>query len=194
MISVELPRTDQIAKTLANLATAKYSYSDVGATRGEIPKGYNVDRYSASLGYGDDVFESAKKAIRAWVPFQISWIRVFPQSAPKPGVMVAVVVRLVWVWWTNVSRVIYSVDEHDSFGFAYGTTPFHAETGEELFLVERSGESAEVTYRILAFSKPRHPLARLGYPLSRAAQRRFAVGSIEAMRTATSRLSGKGPG
>jgi uncharacterized protein (UPF0548 family) len=101
--------------------------------------------------------------------------------------MVAVVAQILGVWWTNVSRVIYTIDERNLFGFAYGTLPYHAETGEELFIVERSGESAEVNYRILAFSKPRHVLARIGYPLSRAAQRRFGAASVEAMRDATSR-------
>ncbi len=187
MISVRLPGVDHIGELFDELATAKFSYSEVGATRGEVPKGYNVDRYSAILGYGDATFESAKQAIRDWAPFHLPWIRVFPQSEPTKGVMAAVVVRLVGLWWTNVSRVIYTVDESDAFGFAYGTLPLHAEVGEELFLVERSGESAEVIYRILAFSKPRHVLARLGYPVSRAAQRRFGAGSIEAMRDATSR-------
>ncbi len=191
MISVRLPGADHIGELFDELATAKFSYSEVGATRGEVPKGYNVDRYSAILGYGDAAFESAKQAIRDWVPFHLPWIRVFPQSEPTKGVMAAVVARLVGLWWTNVSRVIYTVDEPDAFGFAYGTLPFHAETGEELFLVERSGESVEVIYRILAFSKPRHLLARLGYPVSRAAQRRFGAGSIEAMRGATSRLNGR---
>ena len=60
----------------------------------------------------------------------------------------------------------------------------HAETGEESFLVERCPESGAVTYRILAFSRPRHPLARIGYPFARAAQRRFRKGSIEALRIA----------
>jgi uncharacterized protein (UPF0548 family) len=186
-IATRLPRADELDALFDRLSETTHSYPEVGATRGEIPKGYNVDRYSAILGRGDAVFESAKKAIRDWVPFHLPWIRVFPQGEPQPGVMVAVAARLVGVWWTNVSRVIYTIDEPDRFGFAYGTLSFHAETGEELFLVQRSRESAEVNYRILAFSKPRHALARLGYPLSRAAQRRFGAGSIQAMRKAMTR-------
>ena len=187
MISARFPGNDCIGELFDGLASAGFSYSEVGATRGEVPSGYDVDRYSAVLGHGDATFELAKQAIRDWVPFRLSWVRLFPQAEPTKGVMVAVVARLVGMWWTNVSRVIYTVDESDAFGFAYGTLPFHAEMGEELFLVERSGESGEVTYRILAFSRPRHVLARLGYPFSRAAQRRFGAGSIEAMRGATSK-------
>jgi len=211
MISIGFPSADRIAVLFAELAAVDHSYPDVGATRGAIHqdyrdleqcgvvkkcwgfkkhrvfRNYNVDQYSAILGNGDAVFEAAKGAIRGWKPFHLPWIRVVPQSEPAPGVLVAVVVRIVGLWWTNVSRVLYTVDDANSFGFAYGTLPIHAETGEELFMVERSADSGDVTYRVLAFSRPRHPLARLGYPLSRAAQRRFGAGSIEAMKNATSK-------
>ena len=185
MITVRPPDPPRIGGMFAELATSDYSYPQVGATRGDIPAGFNVDRYRSVLGSGDAVFESAKQALRDWVPFDLPWIRVFPQSEPDAGVMVAVVVHVVGLWWTNVNRVIYTVDEPDVFGFAYGTLPAHAEVGEEQFLVRRSGESAEVTYEILAFSNPRHVLARVAYPLSRSTQRRFGAGSIAAMRKAT---------
>jgi uncharacterized protein (UPF0548 family) len=188
MIAARLPETARLKGLFDELSTAEFSYAEVGATRGEIPGGYNVDRYSTILGQGGRVFELARQALQGWVPFDLPWIRLFPQAEPKQGVMVAVVVRFAGLWWTNVSRVIYLIDEPDRFGFAYGTLPFHAETGEELFLVERSRESSEVSYQILAFSRPRHLLARLGYPLSRAVQRRFGVGSMEAMRRAILRL------
>jgi uncharacterized protein (UPF0548 family) len=123
----------------------------------------------------------AKQALLDWGPFRVSWIRVFAQAAPEKGVLVAVVVHVAGLWWRNISRVIYRIDEPNVFGFAYGTLPPHAETGEELFLVEQSPITGEVTYRILAFSRPRHLLTRLGYPLARATQRRFGRDSIAAM-------------
>ena len=70
------------------------------------------------------------------------------------------------------------------FGFAYGTLPGHAESGEERFLVEWDRADDAVWYDILAFSRPRHPLARLGYPLTRRTQRRFARDSAAAIRQA----------
>lgn len=171
-----------MSNLVRRVARSPYSYHEVGATRGEIPEGYNVDRYSTVLGRGDAVFESAKDAIRAWVPFRLPWIRTFPQAEPGNDVAVAVVVHLVGLWWINISRVIYTIDEPDRFGFVYGTLRYHAEMGEEQFLVRRDPVSGDVTYSILAFSKPRHFLARLGYPLARAAQRRFGAQSLEAMR------------
>jgi len=167
---------------LDGLSRSTFSYPDVGATRGTMPDGYNVDRHSAVIGHGDVAFERAKQGIRDWAPFDLPWIKTFSQSEPAVDTVVAVVARVFGFWWTNVSRVVYTIDETDCFGFAYGTLPLHAESGEELFKVERSADSGEISYRIVAFSKPRHPLARLGYPLSRGVQRRFGVESIEAMR------------
>ncbi len=186
MISTRLPTAKEIDHLLVELSTAEFSYPHVGATRESMPTGYNVDRYSAIIGRGAADFERAKRGIQDWAPFDQSWVRAFPQSEPAAGTLVAVVARVFGLWWTNLSRVIYTIDESDRFGFAYGTLPLHSETGEERFEVEHSQDSDEVSYRIVAFSKPRHPLARLGYPLSRAVQRRFGVGSIEAMRRATS--------
>jgi uncharacterized protein (UPF0548 family) len=70
------------------------------------------------------------------------------------------------------------------FGFAYGTLPGHAESGEERFTVEWHEADGAVWYDILAFSRPRRLLARLGYPLARRLQKRFARDSAAAMRRA----------
>jgi len=70
------------------------------------------------------------------------------------------------------------------FGFAYGTLPDHAGSGEERFLVEWDTDDDSVWYDILAFSRPRHFLARLGYPWMRRAQKPFGRQSAAAMRRA----------
>ena len=46
-------------------------------------------------------------------------------------------------------------------------------------------EDDSVWYDILAFSRPNHFLARLGYPIVRRLQRRFARDSAAAMKRAT---------
>ena len=97
----------------------------------------------------------------------------------------AILARIAGLWWLNASRIIYVIDESapvQRFGFAYGTLPGHAECGEERFLIEWDQAEGSVWYDILAFSRPRHPLARLGYPLSRLVQKRFARESAEAIR------------
>ena len=77
------------------------------------------------------------------------------------------------------------------FGFAYGTLPEHAESGEERFTVEWHEADDAVWYDILAFSRPHQLLARLGKPVARRLQKRFARGSAEAMRRAV--IVGKSP-
>ena len=102
----------------------------------------------------------------------------------NPAVMVT---RTCGLWSANVTRIIYVVDQEDAFGFAYGTLPHHAESGEERFLVERTPDGS-VFYDILAFSRPAHPIVRLFKPLARALQRRFVRDSMAAM----SRAAAKG--
>jgi len=71
------------------------------------------------------------------------------------------------------------------FGFAYGTLPGHVESGEERFLIEWDRADNCVWYDILAFSRPRHILAWLGYPWVRHLQKRFRQESGAAMCRAT---------
>jgi uncharacterized protein (UPF0548 family) len=83
-----------------------------------------------------------------------------------------------------VSRVLETVDTLDRFGFLYGTTNHHAEEGEERFLLEYDREDGGVWYRLEAVSRPRHALARLAYPATRALQHRFARDSHARMKQA----------
>ena len=70
------------------------------------------------------------------------------------------------------------------FGYGCGTLPGHLGTGEERFLVEWDREEGGVWYDLLAFSRPYHFLARLGYPYLRRMQKRFGRESAAAMRRA----------
>ena len=61
--------------------------------------------------------------------------------------------------------------EPDRRGFAYGTLPGHPERGEEAFHLVRQGSS--MLFLVRAFSRPRHPLARIGEPVTKAMQQRM---------------------
>lgn len=106
-----------------------------------------------------------------------------------PGVTIAVVVRHLGFWSLNAGRIIYVIDEErgdmSRSGFAYGTLADHAEIGEERFAVEWNRADDSVWYDLYAFSRPAQLLARLGYPISRMLQRRFARESKRAMVAAT---------
>ena len=93
--------------------------------------------------------------------------------------------KIMGLWVLNACRIVYVVDEPGPvhrFGFAYGTLPDHVETGEERFLVEWDEATGDVWYDILAFSRPRYAVMRLGTPYIRRMQKRFGRDSAAAMR------------
>ena len=170
-----------------------FTYASVGATNATPPEGYDVDHYRVELGRGEAAFRAACEALRAWKQFDLGWVFATPPSNVATGRIVVVTARALGVWVSNATRIAYVIDKPRQFGFAYGTLRRHVETGEERFLVDWSRDDS-VSYDILAFSRPRHPLARLGYPLMRRFQRRFGRDSCAAMqRAVTALLQSKPP-
>jgi uncharacterized protein (UPF0548 family) len=190
MITLRRPSREALHAFRSGQAALDFTYPAVGATAGTPPHGYVVDRTRVKLGDGGGVFRAARAALERWEHFRLGWAEAGPTETPiKAGEVVAVVARVLGLWWANACRIVYAVDEAGSvtrFGFAYGTLPDHAESGEERFLVEWDRATDAVHYDILAFSRPRHPLARLGYPLARRTQKRFSRDSAAAMREAVS--------
>ena len=179
------PDRAALERLLAKHETDSFSYASVGATNREAPAGYNIDSSHIVLGHGLVSFRAAKAAIQEWKMFDLDWIELFPKHpSVQVGSEVAVVVRHLGFWSVNISRIVYVIDEASRYGFAYGTLPCHSEEGEERFLVEHDPTTDEVWYDLSAFSKPRHPLARIGYPISRYLQKRFARESLAAMKRA----------
>jgi uncharacterized protein (UPF0548 family) len=163
----------------------EFTYAGVGDSAGTPPAGYVVDRVRVKLGDGEAAFAAGRAALGLWEQFQLGWVEpLAPTPRIQVGETVAIGVRVFGVWWLNASRIVYVVNETGPvarFGFAYGTLPAHAESGEERFLIEWDLVTNEVWYSILAFSRPRHWLARLGRPLVRRMQRRFGRESAAAM-------------
>lgn len=190
------PTSDALSRFLASQTPLPFTYEAVGATAGTPPPGYVVDRTRIKLGEGEPVFRSAVAALRRWDQFDLGWVEAWSWDTPiREGVIVAVMGRAFGVWWVNACRIVYVVDEAgpvSRFGFAYGTLPGHVESGEERFLVEWDRADGGVWYDILAFSRPRHVLARLGYPVVRRMQKRFGQDSAAAMRRATARQAEPG--
>jgi uncharacterized protein (UPF0548 family) len=185
MLLFRQPSPSTIRDFLATQARLDFTYSAVGATAALPPAGYVVDRTRIKLGEGEEIFAAAQAALRRWEHFRLGWVETWPPDTPiKVGQVVAVLARNLGVWWLNACRIVSVVDEDGPvkrFGFAYGTLPDHAESGEERFLIEWDRASGSVWYDILAFSRPRHVLARLGYPWVRRVQKRFARNSAAAM-------------
>jgi uncharacterized protein (UPF0548 family) len=185
MLSLRKPSTEAIRPFLEAQAKLPFTYSAVGATAAAPPAGYIVDHTRIKLGEGEPAFHSAIAALRRWEQFRLGWVEAWSPDTPiQPGEVVAVMGRAIGLWWLNACRIVYVVDESgpiSKFGFAYGTLPGHAESGEERFLIEWDQSDDSVWYDILAFSKPNHFLSRLGYPVVRWTQKRFGRDSAASM-------------
>jgi uncharacterized protein (UPF0548 family) len=188
MLSLRKPSAEQLREFLAAQSKLDFTYPAVGATAAVPPAAYVVDRTRIKLGDGAGTFAAARAALGRWKQFRLGWVEAWPPEAPiQAGQVVAVSARLICLWWLNACRIVYVVSEEgpvQRFGFAYGTLPGHAESGEERFTVEWHEADGAVWYDILAFSGPRQLLARLGYPFARRLQKRFARGSAAAMQRA----------
>lgn len=185
MRSFSKPSEEQVRAFLTSQSVLPFSYAEVGATRGEAPLGYDLDHNRIALGKGPGVFEAATAAVRRWQMFPSPWTEIQPSDTPiRPGAVVAMLARVFGLWWLNACRIVYVLDEAGPprrFGFAYGTLPGHVEQGEERFLIEWTADDT-VWYDLRAFSRPRHWLVRLGYPLARRLQRRFVADSQAGLR------------
>lgn len=192
-LSLQKPTADILRQFLAEQAALDFSYSAVGATAATPPAGYVVDRTRIDLGVGEAVFDAAKAALQRWQHFRLGWVEAWSPDTPlEVGQVVAIMGRAVGFWWLNSCRIVYTVDESGpitKFGFAYGTLPGHVESGEERFLIEWDRGTDQVSYEILAFSKPNHILTRLGYPLVRRKQKRFGRDSAASMFRAVNPVS-----
>ena len=185
MLSVRKPSAERLRGFLAAQSKLELTYLAVGATAAAPPFGYVVDRTRIKLGEGKEVFAAAQAALERWEHFSLGWVEAWPSDTPiKPGQVVAVIARLFGLWWLNCCRIVYVVEEPGPvrrFGFAYGTLPEHAESGEERFTVEWHQDDDAVWYDILAFSRPNQAIVRLGYPWVRRIQKQFARDSAAAM-------------
>ena len=185
MFMIHRPSQTVIDGFIVEQRSHKFSYPDVGATRGTLPGGYTVDHNRVRLGRGDQVFRQAVASLRLWQMFKLGWVELFqPGTQIDAGATVAVLVHHFGFWSLNACRIVYVIDEERRFGFAYGTLQDHAEEGEERFSLQWVAEDDSVVYDILAFSKPRKWPARLVRPLSRVLQKRFARDSMAAMQRA----------
>jgi uncharacterized protein (UPF0548 family) len=182
------PHNEVVLGFLARQTNQPFSYPEEGASRLVAPEGYNIDHNRIMLGEGRETFAKAVQAVKDWKMFEMDWVEITPKELPiVEGSSVAIIVRHFGVWSLNAARIVYVIDERgawDRFGFAYGTLGGHVEQGEERFSVEYHSEDNSVWYDLFAFSRPRHILAKLGYPISRQLQKRFARDSLKAMKRA----------
>ena len=183
MFSLARPSLAQIARFVDRSRELPLSYAPIGLAQ-RADRGFTVNEERAIVGRGEAAFARAKTALAEWAHFELDWIELFPRRASiAPGTVVAVLAHHLGFWSLNGCRVVYAVEAGRTavFGFAYGTLAGHAESGEELFEVSLNSHTGDVSYRIRAVSRPRAPLARLGYPVASRLQRRFRRDSARAL-------------
>jgi uncharacterized protein (UPF0548 family) len=135
---------------LSDLAGLPLSYAEVGATAGPLPAGYHHVHKSAVIGQGRHRFSEAATAGMRWGMLRGAGLRV-ESTSEVAAVGSEVIVHLGPV--RAPCRVVYVVEEPDRRGFAYGTLPGHAESGEELFVVRYDPANGEVYAQVTAFSR-----------------------------------------
>ncbi len=207
MFSLTRPTDAQIRQLLRESTDAPYSYPEVGVSRGDASDARFVrDHQRGQLGTGEAAYLAACQAINEWKMFPTPWTAVYSVShkktgdeatgtvepaglaglAPEEGTVVALVIKTLGLWSQNACRIVHTFDETGPtrrYGFAYGTLPTHVETGEEQFAVEWDEED-RVWYDLRAWSRPRHWLTWVGFPIARLFQAKFRRESLESMQQA----------
>lgn len=142
--------------------------------------GFGYKKTVKPLGSGAHFLERVVAGLEAWAVYP-AWMTLYPALAPpEEGTCVALVAGSAPIWTVNAVRVVAVERAARRFSFTLGTLPQHALSGLERFSVWL--EDDQVWFEIAAVSKPQHPLAKLGAPLLRAVQRRFAEDSVGSLR------------
>jgi uncharacterized protein (UPF0548 family) len=163
---------------LRDLADQRFTYPEVGATRGPLPPGYHHLHESAVIGHGRARFDAAADAVLRWGMLRGAGARV-TATAEVAAVGVEVIVGLGPV--RAPCRVVYVLDEPDRRGFAYGTLPGHAETGEELFAVRYDPRTDAVYAEVTAFSRHGTWWSRAAGPMTALIQRKMSRRYVRAV-------------
>lgn len=160
-----------------------FTYSEIGATRGELPAGYRHLRLRRVIGRGAAEFDRLGQAVLGYrIQRGLGILRETQTPVAEPGADVAVLLGVGRFGLRAPCRVVYVLREPDRTGFAYGTLPGHPMSGEELFAVEYDRESDTVYGVITAFSRPASWYTRLGGPLAVPAQRAAAAAYLGVLR------------
>ncbi|MFF0269036.1 DUF1990 family protein [Kribbella sp. NPDC004536] len=175
---------------LDDLAGLALTYDEVGCTHyDETPPGMHRLEYRELIGRGDEVFRRAGDALLAWRMQRVAGLAMTAtDTPPRVGTNTLAMLGLgilsrrlqSRVGLPVPCRVVWTADEPDRIGFAYGTLEGHPESGEESFLVTRDGDAVYATIR--AYSRGAAWYARLGGPVTRKAQHYAARRYVSALR------------
>lgn len=185
VISLRKPSAEALARLAAEQGELELTYDEHGATDGEMPPGYSHDQCDADLGpFSPERFDRLADGLSRWQVQQGCGMTIVPAEPVSPGLTFALAFGLAGGlgYVMAAGRVVYTTDEPDRRGFAYGTLPDHPARGEEAFHLIRQGSS--LLFRVRVFSRPRLAVARLGAPVTRTMQHRMYNRYLSVMRQA----------
>ncbi|WP_112467684.1 DUF1990 family protein [Streptomyces triticisoli] len=154
------------------MSTEDFTYAEVGATReqGHCPPGFRSLHMRTRIGEGEEVFRRASEAVLTWEMHRALGLGI-EASAERaaPGVDVTLSVAGIV---RAPCRVVWTTEEARRVGWAYGTLPGHPESGEEAFVVDRTGDGT-VWLTVTAFSRPARWYTRAAGPAARGFQHAY---------------------
>lgn len=153
---------------LSDLAGRPLTYPEVGATAADLPAGYHHVRLSAPIGTGRARFERAADAVMQYGMLRGAGLRV---TATTEVAQVGTEVLGKLGPFAAPCRVVYVVDELNRRGFAYGSLPGHAVSGEEMFGVRYEPADDSVHAEVVAFSTPATWWSQVAAPVASLIQR-----------------------
>lgn len=112
------------------MSSGELNYEQVGATAGELPKGFHHIRRQAVLGNGIETFRQAASQLLTWNLHRRAGLTVrADKDHALLGADVTVTLKIGPIKIAAPCRVVRIVDEPSRQGFAYGTLQGHPEQG-----------------------------------------------------------------
>lgn len=192
--SIIKPDAKTINTVIAAKKQSKFTYPEIGASRfaphppdsNPLPHHYRLLHRRCVLGKGKEVYARAKTAFVKWGMYQLSWLEpCWPETPLSKDVDVAMLGKVLGMWWLNVNRIIYTIQEEEGpverFGFAYGTLHGCSVSGEERVMIEWNHQDNSVYYDLFSFSQANLLITKLSVFYLHALQERFAKESSHAM-------------
>ncbi|MFE9613318.1 DUF1990 domain-containing protein [Streptomyces sp. NPDC006012] len=156
------------------MSSPHFTYEPVGATRENLtacPPGFHSLHVRSRIGEGEEVFQSAVETLFTWRMHRAMGVGI-ETDADRAATGVDVTVTLAGLLKAPC-RVVWTLSEPRRTGWAYGTLEGHPESGEEAFVVDRTGDGT-VWLTVAAFSRPQKWYTRAGGPAARAVQQAYA--------------------
>jgi uncharacterized protein (UPF0548 family) len=159
----------------SGLESRPLSYDCAGATCPaddvwiQHPSGFRRYERSVPVGHGAAEWSAVSDALMTWGVKTRSGFRVAPPTAAREGESYSLIASVGPFAVREPIRVVAVTDGRDRCGFAYGTLEGHPVSGEEAFVVHRSGDTVMLTLRSL--TRPAPGRWRYAFPALLCAQR-----------------------